>query len=156
MSKITIDRFITRDMVDRLNAPVGQAEGLPPAVYYDEEFWRLEQRRLFGRGWIAAAFVSDVPEPGDVFPVSVAGWDLIIARDSGGQVRAFHNVCRHRGIKIIDEPCRRARAIVCPWHSWTYNLKGDLIATPHIGGVGRDDAPGIDRDLAQTMQKMGI
>jgi choline monooxygenase len=145
MSEIALNRCITQDVVNRLNLPVGQAEGLPPAAYYDEAVWDLERRKVFGRGWIAVCFTADIANPGDVFPVSLAGYELVVARGQDNVVRCFHNVCRHRGMKVVTDRCRRARALSCPWHAWTYDLKGELMATPHIGGVGRDEASGFAR-----------
>lgn len=81
-----------------------------------------------------------------MIPIDLAGWPILGLGPQGkdGEVRAFHNVCRHRGIRLVSEPCRRP-LIRCPWHSWTYNLQGELTATPEIGGAGAHDADGIDR-----------
>ena len=74
--------------------------------------------------WCAAGFASDLPDPGDVVPVNLAGWQLILLRDQNGDVAAFHNICRHRGMRLIDEPCHRLDGIVLPvarlalWSRW--------------------------------------
>jgi phenylpropionate dioxygenase-like ring-hydroxylating dioxygenase large terminal subunit len=67
-------------------------------------------------------------------------------RDRDGAVRVFQNVCRHRGMILVDAPCRIEGAIRCPYHSWCYATDGRLVATPHVGGPGRNADPAIDRD----------
>ena len=67
-------------------------------------FAQLEEERVFRSSWVAAAELCDVSKPGDVMPVNVGGASLLLAND-GGTVRAFHNVCRHRGAKLVEEPC---------------------------------------------------
>lgn len=145
MTVARLDHFLGAEVIARLNAPVEQAEGLPAACYYDDAFYELERTRLFARGWMAVAFLNDVPEPGDVMPVRVADYELLVVRGQDGAVRVFYNVCRHRGMKLATDKCTKARAIVCPWHSWSYDLKGQLTATPHIGGLGKDTQSAIDR-----------
>uniref|UniRef100_A0A7S3RN72 Choline monooxygenase, chloroplastic n=1 Tax=Emiliania huxleyi TaxID=2903 RepID=A0A7S3RN72_EMIHU len=92
-------------------------------------FAQLEEERVFRSSWVAAAELCDVSKPGDVMPVNVGGASLLLAND-GGTVRAFHNVCRHRGAKLVEEPCSKRRTILCPYHRWGYALDGRLIATP--------------------------
>ena len=66
-------------------------------------------------------------------------------RDRKGEVRVFHNVCSHRGLELVSEPCKVSAALRCPYHSWTYDLSGKLIATPGIGGVGQNSCPKFDK-----------
>jgi choline monooxygenase len=128
---------------EALMRPIGVAEGLP-GKFYGEPFYRLEQDRLFARSWCAVAFASQLPNPGDMQPIDLAGWPIVIVRDKDGEIRAFHNVCRHRCIRLVTEPTHRA-LIRCPWHSWAYSLDGSLVATPEIGGANINEAEGIDR-----------
>ena len=96
---------------------------------------------MFPRTWCAVAFASDLPDPGDAVPVMLAGWPLIVVRGEGGTLRAFHNICRHRAMRVLTEPCRGRSTLSCPWHRWTYDLAGRLVATPRIGGEHRNADP---------------
>jgi choline monooxygenase len=127
---------------ERLLRPLGKAEGIP-GRFYGEAFHAREQETLFPRSWCAVTVGSRIRHPGDMIPVDLAGWPLLIVRGKDGTIRAFHNVCRHRGIKLVTEPTCRP-TIRCAWHSWSYNLKGELTATPEIGGAGAHEADGID------------
>lgn len=128
-----------------LELPTEATSGLPARAYVDPAFFELERQTLFRNGWIAAAFEQDIPQPGDVYPVTIAGWELVFVRSEDGAVRCFHNVCRHRGMKLVREPSHAATRLACPWHCWTYNLEGELVATPNLGGTGVGEVDGIDK-----------
>ena len=130
------------DLANVLN-PIETARGLPGRCYTERPAFEEERRELFGRGWFCAAFASDIAAPGDLMPVDAAGLALLLVRAEDGGVRCFHNVCRHRGVRLVETPARGAKAVRCPYHSWTYDLEGQLRATPHIGGVDRHEAPGF-------------
>ncbi len=128
---------------ERLLRPLGEAEGIP-GRFYGEAFYQREQDTLFPRSWCAVTVGARIPNAGDMIPIDLAGWPILVARGKDGAIRAFHNVCRHRGIRLVTEPeCRTV--IRCKWHSWSYNLKGELLSTPEIGGAGLHEAEGIDR-----------
>ena len=88
-----LESFVSDTEIEALYRPTGEARGLPARAYVDEEFWHLEREKLFPRTWMACAYESDVPEPGDVCPLSIAGWELILTRNREGVVNVFHNVC---------------------------------------------------------------
>jgi choline monooxygenase len=117
-----------------LARPLELAEGLP-GYYYGAEFYEEEQRRLFPRAWCAVAVGNQIPNAGDILPIELAGWQLILVRQPGGGIAAFHNVCRHRALLLVSEPCSGEKSIRCPWHAWRYGLDGTLQATPEIGGA---------------------
>ncbi|HUD27795.1 MAG TPA: aromatic ring-hydroxylating dioxygenase subunit alpha [Novosphingobium sp.] len=126
-----------------INRDIGEALALPGA-FYGAEFFALERERLFPSGWCAVTVASLIPEKGDVMPVDVAGWPVLLTRSRDGEIKAFHNICRHRGIKLVTECTHKAR-LTCPWHAWTYSLEGELLATPEIGGAKVNQADGFDR-----------
>ncbi len=128
---------------EALSRPLGEAEGLP-GRFYGDAFYRVEQERLFPRSWCAVTVGARIPEPGDMLPVELGGWPILIVRGKSGDIRAFHNVCRHRAIRLVSQPTCAPR-IRCPWHSWTYGLDGKLLATPDLGGGGVSAAPGFDK-----------
>ena len=109
--------------------PIDEASTLPGAVYHDEDFYRREQQTLWQGSWVAVAEHSDVANPGDVVPAEVGGLPILVANDRG-TLRAFHNVCSHRGAQLVTEPCTRRKTILCPYHRWGYALDGRLMGTP--------------------------
>ena len=145
MSDLSLDNFISAEQIARLRRPANEAEGLPGRAYGDPAFFELERQKLFPRGWMAIAYESDVAEPGDAVPVSVAGWDFIVTRNRQNEVRVFHNICRHRSMTVLEAPCSKAQTLQCRWHGWTYDLNGRLVATPELGGVAVNDQPGIEK-----------
>jgi choline monooxygenase len=86
---------------------------------------------------------SSVPEVGDAKPFNLMGIPLLILRDKKNKIRVFHNVCSHRGMILVNEECKLKNTIRCPYHSWSYNFNGELIATPHIGGMNIHEAEGF-------------
>ena len=126
--------------------PGAVACGLPGAAYTSETFFALENERIFADSWVFAGFAHELARPGDVAPVTVAGQPILLVRDADRRVRAFHNVCRHRNLRLVATPCNAGRAIRCPYHSWTYGLDGALHVTPYFGGREPRAAPaGFDR-----------
>lgn len=125
-------------------ADIAAARGLANAWYTDIEAFAEEQARVFGAGWVAAAFAHEAAEPGDVLPLEIAGTPIVLVRGADGALRGFHNVCSHRGRRLVDTAKRVRGNLACPYHSWTYGLDGGLKATPHIGGPGVHTADGFD------------
>jgi glycine betaine catabolism A len=104
---------------------------LPGVVYADTEIFALEQKRLFASQWVCVAHVSSVPRRGDYLVRQIGHESVAILRGDDGNVRAFHNVCRHRGSRLLDAACGSGLArIVCPYHAWSYQLDGNLLAAP--------------------------
>jgi glycine betaine catabolism A len=101
-------------------------------AYRSDEVFELERERIFHRGWFYVGREERIASPGDRLPVDVAGESLLLVRGGDG-LRAFRNVCRHRGARLCDPgEEERARVITCPYHGWSYSLSGELIGTPHI------------------------
>ncbi len=106
----------------RTRRPVEEATTLPGAVYHDEAFYELEKTHVWRSSWVAAAELSELSQPGDLLPATVGGERIILANDNG-TIRAFHNVCRHRGAQLVSEKCTKRRTILCPYHRWGYALE---------------------------------
>jgi glycine betaine catabolism A len=87
---------------------------------------------IFGRHWIYVGVEPDVPDEGDCMTVDVGQHAIIVARDDDMQLHAFHNVCRHRGARLLHAPHANVGNIVCPYHQWTYGLDGDLKFAAHM------------------------
>jgi phenylpropionate dioxygenase-like ring-hydroxylating dioxygenase large terminal subunit len=126
--------------------PVSTARGLPNQFYTDPAVFEEEKKKVFFRNWAALGFISDAPEPGDAKPLTFLGQPLVMIRDKDGSLRVFQNICRHRGMILIDKPGKIQRAIRCPYHSWCYELDGRLRTTPHVGGPGTNRHDAIKRD----------
>jgi len=115
-------------------APIEEASGLPNAAYWSPDWLALEQERVFRRSWVFAGAEAEIAEPGQMKPIEIGGAPLILVRDHAGSVRGFHNVCRHRGAKLVTAPCKTG-SITCPYHAWNYRLDGKLRARPHFHGA---------------------
>ncbi len=118
--------------------------GLPSAAYTDEKFLDLEANTVFAENWAFVGFVHELVKPGDILPVILAGKPIILVRNIKDEIVAFHNVCRHRCLKLVDKPKNTGKLIRCPYHSWTYDLDGKLISSPHFGGTDNHEPKGFD------------
>ena len=131
--------------LDAVRRPISAANGLPNAHYTDLSVYEEERAALLMAGWSGLAVAADVPAPGDAIPISFLDIPLLLIRDRAGAVRVFHNICRHRGMILVDVPRKIEGAIRCPYHSWCYSTEGRLVSTPHVGGPGQNTADGIDK-----------
>jgi glycine betaine catabolism A len=114
---------------------------LPGRYYTDPAIFAQEQEHIFEQMWFCAARSSDLPKPGSFRTVQVGRESIIVSRNRSGEPRAFFNVCRHRGAKLCtDEAGETTRAFQCPYHAWTYDLDGKLIAAPNLTKM-----PDVDR-----------
>ena len=120
------------------------ARTLPSAYYTSEDVFAREGDRIFSRSWLYAGRASRLAERGSFILCDVERESLLLVRD-GGEIRAFHNACRHRGTRLCTEPAGRfSRSIQCPYHAWTYGLDGRLLGAPHmeeVPGFSREDYP---------------
>ena len=106
---------------------------LPAPFYLSPEVFAQDLRQIFGRHWIYVGVEPEIPEPGDFFTVELGSDSILIVRDDDMTVRAFHNVCRHRGARLRAPGSGIVGNLVCPYHQWTYNLRGELIQNQHAG-----------------------
>ena len=112
------------------------AKTLARKYFTSEETFSREVNRIFATQWICVGHQNQVGMEGDYFVEEIAGESLLIVRNHEAGIRAFYNVCRHRGTRLCeDEGGHLGRAIQCPYHAWTYGLDGRLIGAPHMEGV---------------------
>jgi len=111
--------------------PLAEAAWLPPRAYTDPAIWPAELERIHRRSWLVVGRADSIARAGDYLTVDIAGARLLVVRGADGTVRAFHNVCRHRGMWVA-EGCGHARSFACPYHLWTYDLEGRLVAAPEM------------------------
>ncbi|HWG71634.1 MAG TPA: aromatic ring-hydroxylating dioxygenase subunit alpha [Steroidobacteraceae bacterium] len=132
-----LERFYTPEHPELGTGPV------PTAPYISKEYFELEKQRIFSDTWLLACHESEIPEPGDFLIKEIALFraSVIIVRGTDGRVRAVHNVCRHRGNKVLcEEGYGSTKAFFCRFHGWTYGLDGRLRGIPES-----DRFPGIEK-----------
>ncbi|HEX6834064.1 MAG TPA: aromatic ring-hydroxylating dioxygenase subunit alpha [Rudaea sp.] len=104
--------------------------------FVSPDIWRAEHERIFFRNWLLAGHVSQLAQPGDYFLFELERESVIVLRDQAGEIRAFHNHCRHRGSRLCQETQGKLGAtITCPYHAWNYGLDGALRAVPTMAEV---------------------
>jgi phenylpropionate dioxygenase-like ring-hydroxylating dioxygenase large terminal subunit len=106
--------------------------GLEQDFYLSPEVFALDIERVYFRHWLFAGHIDQVRKPGDYFLYQIAGESIILIRGDDGDVRGFYNVCRHRGSRICLDQCGTAKKLVCPYHAWTYDTAGRLLAARHL------------------------
>ena len=116
---------------------------LPRRFYTDPDFYRAELERFYFHRWICAGRADQIPRAGDYFTRTLGDESVIITRDGSGDVHALFNVCRHRGTRLCEQPEGHfVDRIQCPYHNWTYDLEGRLLAAPHMApGFCKDEYP---------------
>ncbi len=135
---------LTPNELSAITRLTGEANGLPNRFYIDDAAAHIERDTVLATSWTCIGFASDL-KPRGAKPCNLLGLPLMMVKDARGEVRVFHNVCRHRGHRLIEEPCTIAGAIRCPYHSWSYDFDGALLNTPHIGGHGINHVDGFDK-----------
>jgi Rieske 2Fe-2S family protein len=121
------------DQVARLLLQRQPGHSLDAAFYTSQAVFDADMALIFGRHWIFVGQEPDVPEPGDVMALHIGAAPILILRDDDGAVRAFHNVCRHRGAQLVPEGKGQVGNLVCRYHTWTYGLDGRLLFADHMG-----------------------
>lgn len=114
---------------------------LPAEWYTDPEIFARERERIFRRAWQYAGLTEQLSQPGDFLTATLGDVPVVLTRAANGALRAFANVCRHRGSLLVHEACGNRTSLQCRYHAWTYNLDGTLRAAP-----GMKDEPGFDPD----------
>jgi glycine betaine catabolism A len=122
---------VTPDEVAATRQPTERASTLPARVYHDPEVFSFEVDAWFRHAWLFVGRKEDLPDTGSYFLTSIAGENLVVVRGNDGVVRGFHNVCRHRGSTMIEEPCGQLVRFQCPYHAWIYDLQGRLRPPRH-------------------------
>ncbi|MDY8137992.1 aromatic ring-hydroxylating dioxygenase subunit alpha [Aquimarina sp. 2201CG5-10] len=103
---------------------------LPVEAYTTQEWFDLEMKNIFSKTWQFAGLAEDVSEPGDYISVQAGLNNIFIVKGRDHRLRAFHNMCRHRGTQLLRAVGKNKKAITCPYHDWTYDLEGKLISIP--------------------------
>ena len=111
---------------------------VPATNYYDPARWRLEMDLIFKRVPLTLAYSAEMANPGDYKAMDVAGVPVLLTRGRAGGVRAFVNMCSHRGSILVTEGLGNARRFTCPYHAWTYDQEGSLVGILDQQSFGLD------------------
>ena len=130
---------ILRSLSDNAGTDFANAQSLPPAIYHNQEIYDLEVGRLFHRGWICVGRTAEIPNPGDFISYDIVGEPIFVIRQKNRTIKAFPNVCLHRCSRLLDGEGHVSK-VSCPYHSWTYDLGGQLIGAPFM-----QKTPNFDR-----------
>ncbi len=115
---------------------------LAPWTYWNQEFFELEKEYIYKRNWLLVGHISDIPNSGDYLTFDALGERALIIRDENLTIHAFHNVCRHRGAKVVEGAYGNCpRALVCPFHGWSYHLDGQVRYIPRA-----ETFPGLQQE----------
>ena len=117
--------------------------GLPAKSYTDENFWKKECNTVLSDGWLFVGLAHEISKPGDVMPLLIADKPILLIKNDNNEITAFHNVCSHRCLKLVNEKKNVGKVIRCPYHAWSYDLEGKLKAAPHIGGTNQHKPKGF-------------
>ena len=125
--------------------PSNILRGLSPKAYTDKNFWTKENKTIFTKNWVFVGFAHELKNEGDVLPINVADQPILLIKESKNKINAFHNICSHRCLKLVDKEKNVGQIISCPYHAWSYDLKGNLVSSPHFGGTNNHQPKGFLR-----------
>ena len=132
--RLPTDSYTKLDTYRQIRLPIDQASTLIPDAYTSDNFFALEQEKIFSNSWVAVGCLPKVRKQGDILVTEVAGRSILVVRGKKNKLMAFYNVCRHRGSKLLNESCN-IKKIRCPYHAWVYGLDGECLGTPMFQNV---------------------
>ncbi len=143
MSSKTSENVVAFD-----DSSIEALKALPARYYVDDDVLTQEKEKLFFKSWQYACHISELSEPGDYVATEILGQNVFVVRDEDNEVKAFYNVCPHRGHKLV-EAVGKKRVIVCPYHQWSYSLNGNL---RHNRATSSSQSPDISRICLQAVR----
>ena len=130
------------DLLGTAISSVGNAQGSPFRIpadrYRSEEFAAREHEHVWPKAWIVACSIDHVSEPGDLYEVRIGRYSVLVVRGRDGELRAFQNACKHRGIALCSGAAQGLKNLRCPYHGWMYDLRGQLTGMPSHKGFGEN------------------
>ena len=134
-----LDRFLSPAEREALRAPIETASPFPAIAYTSQAYFDLEVERVFAPNWVAIGLAPSLPNPGDVYPLWIFGYPIVMVRDGAGQLRVFHNICAHDGCPVVLVKGSSLDCLEAPYHGWLYDLEGHLIGAPYWDGFAEAD-----------------
>jgi Rieske 2Fe-2S family protein len=125
--------MIDLNRIGALVAARREGHCLPQGLYNDPDAFEFDMTAIYGRSWLLIGFDCELPKPGSYISEMIGPWPILIVRGRDGEIRAFHNSCRHRGSILCQPGSGTAPKLVCPYHRWTYNLDGSLFTAMRMG-----------------------
>ncbi|WP_018153118.1 aromatic ring-hydroxylating oxygenase subunit alpha [Leeia oryzae] len=132
-------KAFTADLDDNFCADIDNAHTLPARYYTAEEVFAHEKEHIFARSWLCLGHGSEVAQPNDYFTRKVIGENIAVVRGKDGVLRAFYNVCPHRGHELLKDSGKARNMITCPYHAWTFKLDGELAVARNCENVANFD-----------------
>ena len=123
--------ILTAAELDSIRRPYRGARLLPGRAYQEASIFEWEREHVLRRDWVIVGRVDEAPDPGTYFLTDLDGEPLLVVRGRDNELRAFYNVCRHRGTAVVEEQCGTAVRFQCPYHAWIYDLEGKLVRAKH-------------------------
>ena len=127
---INVDRLtsdVSKEKVQQMLSTRNASYTLEQALYNNPQIFQIDMEEIFQKEWIFVGMSCELPNRGDYITVEIGQNPILIVRDAGGSINAFHNTCRHRGSRICSAAKGKVANLVCPYHQWTYDLKGNLL-----------------------------
>jgi len=152
LTNLKLSDILDLEKIKVVGNPIEKAHGLPNECYTSNEYLKFERDKIFSNKWTVIGVGSSIPNIGDAKPYELLGIPLIMIRGKNQKIRVFHNVCSHRGFKLLDESCSLKNVLSCPYHSWSYDLEGKLVATPHIGGLNTHESDKFDKSKSNLKE----
>ena len=159
MSLAQLVEIARQDLAYGLRGTQDQAERIvrvPVENYYDPARWQLEVDRIFKRLPLVLAASAELPNPGDYKAMEAVGVQVILVRLREGEVRAFVNMCSHKGARLLKEGCGSAHRFTCPYHAWSYSPEGELVAIYSAGDFGDIDRSAYGLTGLPCLEKAGL
>jgi len=128
---VTDTPILTDEELASIRRPYRGARLLPRRAYHDEAIHAWERERFLRHDWVVVGREADAPASGTYFTTELDGEPLLVVRGRDDELRAFYNVCQHRGTAVVEEPCGTAVRFQCPYHAWIYDLEGKLVRAKH-------------------------
>ena len=116
LKNLPLSKILDIEKLHNVDRPIEVANGLPNECYTNNDYLAHEREKIFFNKWTVIGVASSIPNHGDVKPHNLLGIPLILVRDKNMKIRVFHNVCSHRGFKLLEKPCTIKNVIRCPYH----------------------------------------
>ena len=159
MSKTQLIEIALKDLEHGRNGTLDQASDIyqvPVEHYFDRERWQAEVDLIFRRMPLMLAATAELPNPGDYKAMDALGVQVLLTRTRSGEVKAFVNMCSHRGARLVEAGAGNAHKFTCPYHAWTFSPEGDLVAVYSADDFGEIDKSCYGLTQLPCLERAGL